>query len=202
MGAGPLPFDAIVIVAILLLNACLGYAHEAKAERAVDALASMTAPHASVLRDGQVVSLETSQIVPGDVVVLAEGDTVSADGRLLTAAGLRVAEASLTGESLLVSKRPARLDKTTALGDRTNMAFNGTAVTQGTGRMVVTSTGMGTQVSKIASMLANTEEEPPPPPSRRRWPGFAGSLVWPYASSPSWSWPPWPSWRASTPPRI
>lgn len=111
VGAGLLPFDAIVIVAILLLNACLGYAQEAKAERAVDALAS-NAPHASVLRDGQVVSLETSQIVPGDVVVLAEGDTVSADGRFLTAAGLRVAEASLTGEPLPVSKRPARLDKT------------------------------------------------------------------------------------------
>ena len=161
-GGEPLPFDAIVIVAILLLNACLGYAQEAKAERAVDALASMTAPHASVLRGGQVVSLETSRIVPGDVVILAEGDTVSADGRLLTAAGLRVAEASLTGESLPVSKRPARLSGTTALGDRTNMAFNGTAVTQGTGRMVVTSTGMGTQVGRIASMLANTEEEPTP----------------------------------------
>lgn len=161
-GGEPLPFDAIVIVAILLLNAVLGYAQEAKAERAVDALASMTAPHASVLRSGQVISLETSQIVPGDVVVLGEGDTVSADGRLLTAASLRVAEASLTGESLPVSKRPARLDHPKALGDRTNMVFNGTAVTQGTGRMVVTSTGMGTQVGRIATMLAETKEEPTP----------------------------------------
>lgn len=161
-GGEPLPFDAIVIVAILLLNAVLGYAQEAKAERAVDALASMTAPHASVLRSGQVISLETSQIVPGDVVVLGEGDTVSADGRLLTAASLRVAEASLTGESLPVSKRPARLDHPKALGDRTNMVFNGTAVTQGTGRMVVTSTGMSTQVGRIATMLAETKEEPTP----------------------------------------
>lgn len=161
-GGEPLPFDAIVIVAILLLNAVLGYAQEAKAERAVDALASMTAPHASVLRNGQVISLETSQIVPGDIVVLGEGDTVSADGRLLAAASLRVAEASLTGESLPVSKRPARLDHPQALGDRTNMVFNGTAVTQGTGRMVVTSTGMGTQVGRIATMLAETKEEPTP----------------------------------------
>ncbi|MBI0064322.1 cation-translocating P-type ATPase [Bifidobacterium polysaccharolyticum] len=161
-GGEPLPFDAIVIMIILILNAALGYAQEAKAERAVDALASMTAPRASVLRDGQVVSLETSRIVPGDVVVLAEGDSVGADGRLFQAAGLRVAEASLTGESLPVGKRPSRLDQPKALGDRTNMVFNGTAVTQGTGRMIVTSTGMDTQVGKIAGMLADTQEEPTP----------------------------------------
>ena len=161
-GGEPLPFDAIVIMIILILNAALGYAQEAKAERAVDALASMTAPRASVLRDGQVVSLETSRIVPGDVVVLAEGDSVGADGRLFQAAGLRVAEASLTGESLPVGKRPGRLDQRRALGDRINMVFNGTAVTQGTGRMIVTSTGMNTQVGKIAGMLADTQEEPTP----------------------------------------
>ncbi|PKV08572.1 cation-translocating P-type ATPase [Bifidobacterium asteroides] len=161
-GGEPLPFDAIVIMIILILNAALGYAQEAKAERAVDALASMTAPRASVLRGGQVVSLETSRIVPGDVVVLAEGDSVGADGRLFQAAGLRVAEASLTGESLPVGKRPGRLDRPKALGDRTNMVFNGTAVTQGTGRMIVTSTGMDTQVGKIAGMLADTQEEPTP----------------------------------------
>ncbi len=161
-GGEPLPFDAIVIMIILILNAALGYAQEAKAERAVDALASMTAPRASVLRDGQVVSLETSRIVPGDVVVLAEGDSVGADGRLFQAAGLRVAEASLTGESLPVGKRPGRLDQPKALGDRTNMVFNGTAVTQGNGRMIVTSTGMDTQVGKIADMLADTQEEPTP----------------------------------------
>ncbi|MBH9979951.1 cation-translocating P-type ATPase [Bifidobacterium sp. W8114] len=161
-GGELLPFDAIVIMIILILNAALGYAQEAKAERAVDALASMTAPRASVLRDGQVVSLETSRIVPGDVVVLAEGDSVGADGRLFQAAGLRVAEASLTGESLPVGKRPGRLDRPEALGDRANMVFNGTAVTQGTGRMIVTSTGMDTQVGKIAGMLADTQEEPTP----------------------------------------
>ena len=161
-GGEPLPFDAIVIMIILILNAALGYAQEAKAERAVDALASMTAPHASVLRGGRVVSLETSRIVPGDVVVLAEGDSVGADGRLFQAAGLRVAEASLTGESLPVGKRPGRLDQPKALGDRTNMVFNGTAVTQGNGRMIVTSTGMDTQVGKIAGMLADTQEEPTP----------------------------------------
>ena len=161
-GGEPLPFDAIVIMIILILNAALGYAQEAKAERAVDALAGMTAPRASVLRDGQVVSLETSRIVPGDVVVLSEGDSVGADGRLFQAAGLRVAEASLTGESLPVGKRPGRLDRPKALGDRANMVFNGTAVTQGTGRMIVTSTGMDTQVGRIAGMLADTQEEPTP----------------------------------------
>ncbi|MEK0305905.1 cation-translocating P-type ATPase [Bifidobacterium favimelis] len=161
-GGEALPFDAIVIVIILVVNAALGYAQEAKAEKAVEALASMTAPRASVLRDGAVTSIDTSLIVPGDVVVLAEGDTVCADGRLFAAAGLRVAEASLTGESVPVGKRTAVLAQPAALGDRLNMAFNGTAVTQGTGRMVVTSTGMGTQVGKIASLLSHTESEPTP----------------------------------------
>ena len=102
-GGEVLPFDAIVIILILIVNAVLGYMQEAKAEAAVEALAQMTAPQTSVLRDGKVMRINTADVVPGDIIVLAEGDSVSADGRLVNAASLRIAEASLTGESVPVS---------------------------------------------------------------------------------------------------
>ena len=157
-----LPFDAIVIILILIVNAVLGYIQEARAEQAVEALAQMTAPQTSVLRDGKIVHINTADVVPGDIVVLGEGDTVSADGRLFAAASLRIAEASLTGESVPVGKKHDTLDTATALGDRTNMIFNGTSVTQGTGRAIVTGTGMNTQVGKIADMLSQTDDEDTP----------------------------------------
>ena len=157
-----LPFDAIVIILILIVNAVLGYIQEARAEQAVEALAQMTAPQTSVLRDGKIVHINTADVVPGDIVVLGEGDTVSADGRLFAAASLRIAEASLTGESVPVGKKPDTLDSAKALGDLTNMIFNGTSVTQGTGRAIVTGTGMNTQVGKIADMLSQTDDEDTP----------------------------------------
>lgn len=157
-----LPFDSIVIVLILIVNAILGYMQEAKAEEAVNALSEMTAPTSNVLRNGRVERINTTDIVPGDILVLGEGDTVPADGRLLAAASLRVAEASLTGESVPVGKKPATLDSAKALGDRANMVFNGTSVTQGTGRAIVTGTGMNTQVGKIADLLQSTEDEATP----------------------------------------
>ena len=157
-----LPFDAIVIILILIVNAVLGYIQEARAEQAVEALAQMTAPQTSVLRDGKIVHINTADVVPGDIVVLGEGDTVSADGRLFAAASLRIAEASLTGESVPVGKKPDTLDSAKALGDRTNMIFNGTSVTQGNGRAIVTGTGMNTQVGKIADMLSQTDDEDTP----------------------------------------
>ena len=161
-GGEVLPFDAIVIILILIVNAVLGYIQEARAEQAVEALAQMTAPQTSVLRDGKIVHINTADVVPGDIVVLGEGDTVSADGRLFAAASLRIAEASLTGESVPVGKKPDTLDSAKALGDRTNMIFNGTSVTQGTGRAIVTGTGMNTQVGKIADMLSQTDDEDTP----------------------------------------
>ena len=157
-----LPFDSIVIVLILIVNAILGYMPEAKAEEAVNALSEMTAPTSNVLRNGRVERINTTDIVPGDILVLGEGDTVPADGRLLAAASLRIAEASLTGESVPVGKKPATLDSAKALGDRANMVFNGTSVTQGTGRAIVTGTGMNTQVGKIADLLQSTEDEATP----------------------------------------
>ena len=161
-GGEALPFDAIVIVLILIVNAVLGYIQESKAEAAVEALSQMTAPQTNVLRDGAVTRINTVNVVPGDVIVLGEGDSVPADGRLVAAASLRVAEASLTGESVPVGKNVDTLAEAKALGDRANMVFNGTSVTQGTGRAIVTSTGMRTQVGKIADLLQATDDDDSP----------------------------------------
>ena len=161
-GGEILPFDAIVIVLILIVNAVLGYIQESKAEEAVEALSQMTAPQTNVLRDGKIARINTVDVVPGDMVVLGEGDSIPADGRLLAAASLRVAEASLTGESVPVGKNVDTLAEAKALGARANMVFNGTSVTQGTGRAIVTSTGMRTQVGKIADLLQATDDDDSP----------------------------------------
>ena len=135
---------------------------EAKAENAVAALARMTAVTSAVVRDGQVLRVPSAELVRGDVLVLGEGDAVGADARLVQAAALRVQEASLTGESEAVLKDAATLPEPAALGDRLDMVFKGTAVAQGTGRAVVTATGMDTEMGAIAEMLEATEEEPTP----------------------------------------
>jgi P-type Ca2+ transporter type 2C len=156
------PVDAIVISVVVLLNAVLGYVQEARAESAVAALQAMTAVTSAVLRDGRMLRIPSEQLVRGDLLVLAEGDAVGADGRLTEAAALRVLEASLTGESQAVEKNVSALPGPVALGDRRCMAFKGTAVAQGTGRAIVTATGMATEMGSIAGMLEATEEEPTP----------------------------------------
>ena len=156
------PVDAIVITMILLLNGVLGYAQEAKAENAVAALARMTTATSAVVRDGQLLRVPNAGLVRGDLLVLGEGDAVGADARLVQATSLRVQEASLTGESEAVLKDAATLRQPMALGDRLDMVFKGTAVAQGTGRAVVTATGMDTQMGSIAEMLEATAEEPTP----------------------------------------
>jgi magnesium-transporting ATPase (P-type) len=156
------PFDALVIAVIVLVNAVLGYVQQARAEHAVEALQRMSATTATVVRDGVQARLPTRDLVPGDLLLLAEGDTVAADARLLTAATLKVSEASLTGESEPVLKDARTLAASAALGDRLDMVFNGTAVTQGTARAVVTATGMATQMGQIATLLHATEQEPTP----------------------------------------
>lgn len=161
-GAVGAPIDAIVILAILLLNATIGYAQERKADDAVAALRSMTAAQSTVLRDGRQVVVPSAEIVPGDILLLAEGDAVGADARLLSATALQIQESSLTGESSAVEKQSAPLEAAMPLGDRTNMAFKGTAVAVGVGRAVVTSTGMDTQMGAIADMLDSTEQEDSP----------------------------------------
>ena len=161
-GRNQWPFDAVVISLILLLNAVLGFVQEARAADAVAALQRMTAATAGVLRDGELGRIPTSQIVVGDVLVLAEGDTVSADARLVSTSTLKTLEASLTGESETVLKDAATLAAPAALGDRFDMVFNGTAVAQGAGRAIVTATGMATEMGRIAGLLHETEDEPTP----------------------------------------
>jgi Ca2+-transporting ATPase len=156
------PVDAIVISLIVMLNGILGFVQEARAQDAVTALARMTAVTSAVLRDGQVRRVPSDQLVRGDVLVLAEGDAVGADARLMEAAALRVQEASLTGESAAVAKDTAKLDEPAALGDRVNMVFKGTSVAQGTARAVVTATAMATEMGAIAHMLQATVDAPTP----------------------------------------
>ncbi len=156
------PVDAVVIATVVLLNGVLGFVQQAKAEDAVAALARMTTATSAVLRDGQVRRLPSAELVRGDLLVLGEGDAVGADARLVQSASLRVQEASLTGESEAVLKDAATLAATAALGDRLDMVFKGTAVAQGTGRAVVTATGMATEMGRVAEMLDATIEEPTP----------------------------------------
>ncbi|MDO5698320.1 MAG: cation-translocating P-type ATPase [Dermatophilus congolensis] len=161
-GAQGIPVDGIVITAIVLLNAIIGFVEENKASDAVAALADMTAATSTVLRDGVRISVPSSELVRGDILVLAEGDAVGADARLLTATALRVQEAALTGESVAAEKDMATLEEAGALGDRHDMVFKGTAVARGVGTAVVTATGMGTEMGNVAELLDATESDPSP----------------------------------------
>ena len=160
-GGEETPYEPIVIAIILIANAALGLWQELKADNAVAELQKMTATQATVWRDGERLSVRSAELVPGDVLLLSEGDAVSADARVVTSESLRVAEASLTGESQPVSKQVEPLDDV-VLADRTNMVFNGTVVTAGRGIAVVVETGMSTQMGSIASMLEESEEDPTP----------------------------------------
>ena len=124
-----LPYEAIAIFAVVVLNAVLGYVLEAQAEQAVAALRQMSAAHANVIRDGARQSIAAAEVVPGDIILVEEGDTVAADARLIQSTALQTAEASLTGESLPVSKETAPVTEEVGLGDRLNMLFSGTAAT-------------------------------------------------------------------------
>jgi len=161
-GAAGWPLDAIVIAFVVLLNAVLGWLQEAKAAQAVAALAKMTTATSAVLRDGAVARVPSAELVKGDLLVLAEGDAVGADARLTQAAALKLLEAPLTGESEAVLKDAELLPGPTALGDRLNMVFKGTAVAQGTGRAIVTATGMQTEMGGIATLLDTTPDAPTP----------------------------------------
>ena len=161
-GAEGAPIDGIVITVIVILNAGLGLAQEAKAASAVAALSTVTAPTSTVLRDGMLHTVPTAELVVGDILSLREGDQVGADARLLSATALRVAEASLTGESDAVSKDPATLEREAPLAEQRNRVFAGTAVMQGVGVAVITATGMDTELGSIARLLDQTSERPTP----------------------------------------
>ncbi len=161
-GAHGWPVDAGVILVIVVLNSVLGFVQERRSERAAAALVRMTQATSSVLRQGKVMRVPSRDLVPGDVLLLGEGDSVGADARLLQANELLLLESSLTGESLPVRKSAEALPSRAPLADRTNMVFKGTAVAQGTGMAVVTATGMVTEVGMIAHLLRTTQDEVTP----------------------------------------
>src|SRR5436190_7127146 len=157
-----LPYEAIAISAVVLLNALMGYVQEQRAESALAALRQMTAAHARVIRDGAVVTIAAADIVPGDIIAIEEGDTVPADARVIESTSLNMAEAALTGESLPIAKEIDAIAGEAALADRTNMVYAGTSATYGRGRGVVVATGMHTEMGRIAGMLAHVPAEPTP----------------------------------------
>lgn len=155
--------DAIIILAVVILNAVFGVFQEAKAEQAIDALKEMATPDAHVRRNGQIVKIKSEELVVGDIVLLEAGDIIPADLRLLESAALKIEESALTGESVPVDKTVATLtDPESGIGDRTNMAFMNSNVTYGRGVGVVTGTGMQTEVGKIAGMLNQAGETTTP----------------------------------------
>ncbi len=157
-----LPYEAMAIFAVVLLNAIMGYMQQSRAEQAVAALRQMSAAHANVIRDGARQSIPATEVVPGDLILIEAGDTVPADARLLQSTALQTAEAALTGESLPVSKDTLPITEEVGLGDRHNMIFSGTAATYGRGRAVVVATGMHTQMGRIAGMLKDAPAETTP----------------------------------------
>jgi len=161
-GAEGVPLDVITIALIVGANAVIGFVQESRAEQAVAALRDLTTTEATVVRDGERRRVPAPELVPGDVVLLAQGDVVPADGRLVEVGSLQVAEAALTGESLPVAKRVEPVASGAALGDRLTMVHTGTGVASGRGRAVVTATGPETEVGRIATLLGETEDEPTP----------------------------------------
>lgn len=161
-GREGLPVDSLVIAAVVMVNAALGYVQQARAEQAVAALKQMVTVTSAVVRDMRPLRVPSAELVRGDLLTLSEGDSVGADARLVTCAALRVQESSLTGESEAVTKAVGTQDGPAALGDQHGMVFKGAAVVQGTGQAIVTATGMDTEMGAIAEMLDATVEDPTP----------------------------------------
>lgn len=167
--------DAAVILAIVLINAVIGAVQEGRAEHSMSALRRLSALKVRVVRDGREWLIEARELVPGDILLLAAGDQVGADARLLEAAALEATEAALTGESLPVMKQTGLVPEESALGDRRNMIYSGTHLTAGRGRAVVVATGLQTEVGKIARMTATAQE--PSTPLEQRLAQFGQWLV-------------------------
>ena len=168
--------STLVIFAVLLLNAVLGTVQYLKAEKSLESLKAMSAPTAKVLRGGETVALPSAQVVPGDVVLLEAGDMVVADGRLLNSWSLKINESSLTGESEPVEKIDGALEgENIPLGDRKNMAYSGSLVTYGRGLMVVTETGMDTEIGHIAALMNRTQQRKTP--LQQSLDAFSGKLA-------------------------
>ncbi|MDR2036451.1 MAG: calcium-translocating P-type ATPase, PMCA-type [Bacteroidales bacterium] len=155
--------DAVIILVIVILNACIGVAQEAKAEKSLEALEKMSAPHCKVIRDGQIQVIESRELVPGDLVVLETGDSIPADLRLVEAVNLKVTDAALTGESVPEEKFVYPIEQEeVALGDRDNLGFSSSSVTYGRGKGIVIATGTKTEVGKIAAMIQSVPDTKTP----------------------------------------
>ena len=154
--------SAGVIFLVIVMNAVLGTIQHTKAEKSLSALKKLSGPHAKVLRDGAVTLLPSREVVPGDILVMEAGDYVPADVRILMSASLKADESALTGESLSVEKKDMEIPKEVVLGDRVNMLFSGSFITYGRGTVVVTATGMETEVGRIAALLKSTKEHETP----------------------------------------
>jgi Ca2+-transporting ATPase len=160
---GNFPKDAVAIFSIVILNGMLGYFQESRAEQALAALKRMSSPRVRVMRDDKMLELAAKELVPGDIMFLEAGVQIPADGRLVEAQNLQVREAALTGEAEAVIKKPSmELTEDAPLGDRLNMVFMGTEVVQGRGQVIVTNTGMTTELGRIAEMIQGVETEPTP----------------------------------------
>jgi Ca2+-transporting ATPase len=157
-----LPYEAMAIFAVVLLNAVMGYVQQSRAEQAVAALRQISAADAHVLRDSARETVPATELVPGDIILVEEGDTIPADARLIDSAALQTAEAALTGESVPVAKDTRPIGEEVGIGDRHNMVFSGTAATYGHGRAVVVATGMQTEMGRIATMLKEAPTETTP----------------------------------------
>ena len=161
---GEVPFkDTIAILLIVILNGVLGYLQESRAEKALAALKKMTSPKVRIIRDGRTLEVSAKELVPGDIMLLEAGVQVAADGRLIEESNLQIREAALTGEAHAVEKQAdLHLGEETSLGDRINLVFQGTEVVQGRAKVLVTNTGMKTELGRIAEMLQAVESEPTP----------------------------------------
>ena len=154
--------DAIIILAIVILNAIIGTAQESKAEKSLEALEKLSMPHCKVVRAGRVRIIESRELIPGDIVILETGDTVPADIRLTETVNLKVQEAAMTGESVPEDKFIEAIEGEVGLGDRDNMAFASSSITYGRGKGVVTATGMNSEMGKIASMIQSVPDTKTP----------------------------------------
>jgi Ca2+-transporting ATPase len=154
--------STIVIVAVIILNAILGTVQHEKAKKSLESLKSLSSPNAKVIRGGQKIEVPSAKVVPGDILLLEAGDMVVADGRILNNYSLQVNESSLTGESTNVDKEEGTIDGEMPLADRTNMVYSGSLVTYGRAMVVVTGTGMDTEIGKIASLMNATKEKKTP----------------------------------------
>ncbi len=154
--------STIVIFAVIIMNAILGTAQHVKAEKSLDSLKSLSSPSAKVIRDGQKLEIDSKKVVAGDIIVLEAGDLVVADGRIIHNYSLQVNESSLTGESTNVDKNDETISGETPLGDRTNMVFSGSLVTYGRAIVLVTETGMNTEIGRIASLMNAAKEKKTP----------------------------------------